>query len=80
MNIRGAIDQKEDLNPEQILQIFLWIGSKGDVIILKNDGARIDKKITALISSTMDRFETIRHDSLSISDAIKHVTNQYLRQ
>ena len=76
-NIKNLIDGHSGFDEKQIMSIFNQVGNEGDIIILKNDGLRVDKKYTVVITSGTGTFESIRNDSDDLVSAIKQVLTKY---
>jgi len=66
-----------DLTADQIFDIFEKVGKRGDVIIIKNDGLRPSDNFTVVISSSSNKFDSIRYDANSISNAIRLALKNY---
>ena len=72
------LTQSTELTNDQIIDIFSDIGASGDIIIIKNDGLRSTNNYTVVISSSHNKFESIRYDSGSLSDAVKKALKGYV--
>ena len=77
--IKELIYQDQELTGNQIIDIINEIGKMGDIILLKNDGLRDTDKYTVVITSSRNKFETIRFDSDNLSHAIKSAIENYIK-
>jgi len=76
--IEALINQKEEFSPEQILDAFFKIGVERDIIILKNDGIRDTDKLTIVITSGDNSFDSIRYDGDSLSEIFRAALQGYI--
>ena len=74
--IKELIATDTELSPDQILSVFEYVGQRGDVIVLKNDGLREHNKYTAVIIGTDG---TIRHDDATLSSALIWCLKEYIK-
>ena len=80
MNITDILKCKEEITGDLLLEILNEVCANGDVMIIKADGIRTSSRYTAVITSSQNKFEAIRFDSETISDAVIKVLNEYVRQ
>lgn len=74
--IEELIAAGTELSPDQIMSIFEYVGQKGDVIVLKNDGLREHNKYTVVI---IGKGEPIRHDNNTLSSVLIECLKEYIK-
>jgi hypothetical protein len=74
---QNLLVDSRDLTADQIIEIFEKVGKRGDIIIIKNDGLRLSDNFTVVISSSSNKFDSIRYDANSISNAIRMALKNY---
>ncbi len=72
-------DQQEELTNEQIMAIFFQIGLLGDILLLKNDGIRIENMFSIVIIGGKGVFENIRVDGSNLSQIVKTAISKYIK-
>jgi hypothetical protein len=75
--VKHAVLNGISLSNDQIIEAFQMIGSRGDIVIIKNDGLRSENKYTVVISSPSEKFASIRLDAESLEKAFSNCLNKY---
>jgi len=61
----------------KLLRLLSLVESRGDVLVMKMDGARESNKYTVVLLSGHNKFESIRMDSASLYTALQDVFKRY---
>jgi hypothetical protein len=75
--IRKAVFDNVELTNDQIIQVLNDIGEQGDIILLKNDGIRLENKYTVVIISGTEKFNSIRLDGAHLSQTLSACLRSY---
>jgi hypothetical protein len=75
--IQSLLVDPRELTADQIIAVLEKVGKRGDIIIIKNDGLRSSDNYTVVISSSSNKFDSIRYDASSINNAIKKALIDY---
>jgi imidazole glycerol phosphate synthase subunit HisF len=76
--IQSLLVEANEFTANQIIDVLVKVGERGDIIIIKNDGLRSLDNYTVVISSGSNKFESIRYDASNLSNAIKKVLKDYV--
>ena len=75
--IKNAVYNNIELSNDQIIHVFREFGADGNIIIYKNDGLRLDNKVTVVISSPTEKFNSIRYDDVTLGFALAKCLRKY---
>lgn len=75
--IQSILVDSQEFSANQIIEALEKVGKRGDVIIIKNDGLRSSDNYTVVISSSSNKFDSIRYDASSLNNAIKKALKDY---
>ena len=75
--LQELINEPNLLTGDQIFEVIELIGNNGDIIIIKNDGLRIEDKFTVVITF---QGKSVRSDRDNLNDALIECLKQYLSE
>jgi len=79
MEIKELIN-KQNLSPEDILNLISFVGENKDIIIVKNDGIRDSNQYSVIIISSKNSEKSFRCDHSLLQEAIKKVLSEYIKE
>ena len=75
-----ALESGFPLTNDQIIDAMEEVGANGDLVFIKNDGLRSERRFTVVISpGKINQFDSIRLDGDNLSDTMIFCLRQYLK-